>query len=731
MKKAKKNALLSIVIFVCVLAGAIYGVTFGVGKEKTGKASNITLGLDLQGGVSVTYQIQNENPTDEEIAATIDKLQRRVDAITTDGEVYKEGDSRVTVEIPVDTSKVDPNKILEDLGTPGNLEFIDEANYQKFSSGGEYETILTGKDVKNANASIQQESQNSTKSENVVQLIFTDEGSKKFADATSANIGKVIYIIYDSKVVSSPVVQNAITNGSASITGEETFESAQRLADTIKIGALPLELSEIRSNVVGAKLGQEAISTTLIAAAIGLALVSLLMIILYLFPGFVAVLALGAYVVLMLITFEFMNVSLTLPGLAGIVLSLGMAVDANVIIFTRIKEEMAAGKGVKASVKEGFSKALSAILDGNITTIIAAIVLLVMGTGAIKGFARTLIIGIVLSMISALFITKLLLNSFVTLGVVNPKLFGKAKAPKVRNYIKASKYCVVLSILIIVAGLAFLPINKSKNGKILNYSLEFSGGTSTTVTFDEVYSLDRAEKEVLPVISEATGISASQMQIQTVENGEQVVFKTPELDQQKREKLSQALNEKFQISELSSESISSTISSETKKDAIISVAIASILMLIYIAIRFSDVKFGASAVIALIHDVFIVFTLYSIAQLSVGNTFIACMLTIVGYSINATIIIFDRIRENLKIMDVKKVGMDTIVNTSIAQTLTRTIYTSLTTFITVFVLFIMGVSSIKEFTLTLMAGILGGAYSSVCITGPLWYFLKTKFNKKA
>lgn len=729
MKKAKRNAVITILIFLLLLAGGIYMAVMGVGSNRTGKMKSIPLGLDLQGGLSVTYQITTPDPTSDEINATIDKLQRRVDSYSSEGEVYQEGNDRITVEIPVDTTKYDAHDILEDLGTPGQLEFLDSANEQKREAGEEYTALLTGADVKNAQAGV--DNSETGKKDYVVQLSFTDEGTKKFAEATEANLGLPIYIIYDGQIASAPTVQSAITDGSAVINKITTYEEAEQLADTIKIGALPLELSQLQYNIVGAKLGQEAVSTSLKAGAIGLCIVCVLMIIIYLVPGVVASFALAAYVVILMLILSVKGITLTLPGIAGIILSIGMAVDANVIIFTRIKEEIAAGNSVKNAVAAGFSKALSAIVDGNITTLIAAFVLMILGTGSIKGFATTLMLGIILSMFTALVITKLLLNAVVNLGVTKEKFFGKAKEPKVGRYVKNAKICFILSALVIIAGIVFLPINKAKDGQAMNYSLEFTGGTSTTVTFNETYTLERAESEVVPVITEAIQISASDIQIQTVEGTNQVIFKTIELSEEdgQTEALENALRSNFDVSEIESQGISSTISGEMKKDAIIAIIIASILMLIYIAIRFSDVKFGVSAVIALVHDVMVVFAIYAIGMLSVGNTFIACMLTIVGYSINATIIIFDRIRENRKLMDTK-CELSEIVNTSIAQTFTRTIYTSLTTFIMVFVLFIMGVPSLKEFTFTLMAGIVCGAYSSVCITGPLWFYMKKLGKKK-
>lgn len=724
MKKVKRNSVLTLIVFVIALALGTYTTVQGLGKHHIGKAENIILGLDLAGGVSITYEIEEDNPTEQEINDTVDRLQQRADTYSTDSNVYKEGSNRISIEIPGVT---DANEILEDMGKPGALEFLDEDNYAKFAAGEEYEVVLSGSDIKNAGASIDN---SGTVKEYVVELAFNDEGTKKFAEATAANIGKPIYIIYDGEVVSYPTVQSAITGGSAVINGMEDDEEAERLAQTIRIGALPLTLKELRSNVVGATLGKDALSTSLKAGAIGMAIVAVIMIAVYLLPGVVSVFALIAYVVLTLLCLNGLNASLTLPGLAGIVLSIGMAVDANVIIFTRIKEEIGAGATVKSAIDAGFNKALSAILDSNITTLIASVVLYIMGTGTIKGFALTLGIGIVLSMFTALFVTKNLLKAVYTLGLKNPKLYGSKKDSKVQDYVKFSRIAYIISFVAIAAGLIALPVFKSKTGSALNYNLEFTGGTAMTVEFEDYYDLEEAESKILPVIAETADISDSRIQVQNVKGTNEIVFKTAELTVAQRDAVEEALRTNFKVKEFEIENISSTISSEMQRNAIISVLIATVLMLIYIAVRFNDVKFGAAAVIALLHDVLVVFAIYSIGRLSVGNTFIACMLTIVGYSINATIIIFDRIRENLVTMNGKGETYANIVNTSISQTFTRTIYSSLTTFVMVFVLYIMGVTSIKEFALTLMSGIVCGAYSSVCITGPLWYLFKTKMGKQ-
>lgn len=725
MKKTKRNAVLVIIAFLLILGVAIYTAIFGVADR--GKVEYIKLGLDLKGGLSVTYEIQEDDYSDKDLEDTKYKIEQRVEAYTNEYSVYEDGDKKITAEIPGVTNA---DEILNALNIEGKLEFLDPDNYTKWSQGQGYEAALTGDDIKNATAGIDSDNGN----DNVVQLAFTDEGAQKFADVTAANVGNIVYIIYDNKVVSAPTVQSAITGGSAEINKIGSYEEAEQLATTIRIGALPLTLKQVRSNIVGATLGSDAISTSLKAGAIGIALVFLIMIIVFRIPGLVASFALAFYTILDLLVLNLFNVTLTLPGIAGVILSVGMAVDANVIIFTRIKEELADGKSVKQAVKGGFHNALSAIIDGNVTTLIAALVLGIFGTGTIKGFAITLAIGVVLSVFTALAVSQSLLTALVNLGVTDAKYFGVAREPKKTNFVKAGKFCMLGSLIVIIACFCMMPVNNKSKGSPLNFSVEFAGGTSLTVGFDKEYSLSEAEKDIVPVIAEAAGIGEAGISVQTVSGTNEIVFKMPELsddgtDDSQMSKVRSALTDKLGADVKEANVISGSVSSEMSKNAIFSVILAAILMLIYIAIRFHDVKFGASAVIALLHDVAMVFCLYIILRLTVGNTCIACLLTIVGYSINATIIIFDRVRENIGVMKPKKATYKDIVNLSINQTFSRTIYTSLTTFVTIFVLYIMGVASIKEFALTLMAGVVIGAYSSVCITGPLWYYMKTKLGK--
>ena len=710
----KNTGIISLILTVAVTAGLLALAAVGVGENKTGAAKNIPLGLDLAGGVSITYQAKGETPSAEEMNDTIYKLQKRVEGYSTEAQVYPQGDNRINIEIPGVT---DANAILEELGKPGSLSFTD-------MSGNE---LLSGTDIKTAEAKTYKDNLNNVDYE--VALTLTDEGAEKFAEATAANIGSRIAIVYDGETISAPTVQTAITNGNAAITNMESYEAAEQLASTIRIGSLKVELEEIQSKVVGAQLGADAIRTSLLAGIIGFALVVIFMIAMYRLPGVAAGIALTSYVGLTLGLLNAFEITLTLPGIAGIILGIGMAVDANVIIFARIREEIGAGKSVKGSIKTGFQKALSAILDGNITTLIAAIILSLKGSGSVKGFAHTLALSIVVSMFTALVITRLVMNAFYALGLQDAKLYGIQKERKTINFLSKKNICFVISAVLILGGLAVMGVNGSKGKGALNYSLEFQGGTSITIPMNEALSIQEIDETVKPVVSEVIG--SNEIQAQKVDGSNDVIVKTRALDLETREALCQELVEKFGVDEnqIAIENIGAAISSEMRSDAITAVLLAALFMLLYIWFRFKDIRFATSAVAALLHDVLVVLAFYAVARLSVGSNFIACMLTIVGYSINATIVIFDRIRENLATAG-RKADLQELVNRSITQTLSRSVNTSVTTFITVAVLYVLGVASIREFALPLMVGIVCGAYSSVCITGALWYVMKTKLGKK-
>lgn len=745
MKKSK--GIISLILTVVLIALLGFTTVVGFGKGQTGAAKNIKLGLDLEGGVSITYQVKGDTPSKEDMSDTIYKLQKRVEQYSTEATVYQEGDNRISIEIPGVT---DANEILSELGQPGSLYFIKEKdsdgnpNYGLDTSGHyvlaksmdelkeEGSVVLTGTDIKSAKSGSYQDSTTGA-NENVVQLSMTKEGTEKFAEATKAakEAKETIAIYYDGELISVPSVNAEITDGQAIIEGNMSYEEAEQLASTIRIGGLSVELEEIRSNVVGAQLGEEAISTSLMAGAIGLAIVFVFMCVVYLLPGLASSLALVIYTGLILVLLNAFDITLTLPGIAGIILGIGMAVDANVIIFARVKEELTAGKSVKSALNAGFHKAMSAILDGNITTLIAAAVLWLKGSGTVKGFAQTLALGIVVSMFTALVITRMIVYAFYAVGIRNTKLYGRIKEERAPiDFLGKRKIFFAVSVAVILIGFVFMGVNAGTGKGALNYSLEFKGGTSTNVTFDKAYTLKEIDETMIPDLEKVT--DDPNIQVQTVANSNQVIFKTQTLDLERREAFAKYMADEFGVEEkdITTENISSTVSSEMRVDAIIAVAIATVFMLLYIWLRFKDIRFATSAVVALIHDVLVVLAFYVIARISVGNTFIACMLTIVGYSINATIVIFDRIREEMKTKK-RTEELDTLVNRCITRTLTRSIYTSLTTFVMVAVLFVMGVSSIKEFALPLMVGIICGAYSSVCITGALWYVMKMKIGKKS
>ena len=583
--------------------------------------------------------------------------------------------------------------------------------------------VLTGRDVESAEATHIQ-AQTTQATESAVELHLTDEGTEKFAEATEAAVsaGESIGIYYDGEFVSVPTVQSAITDGVASITGMTNWEEASNLAATIRIGGLSLELEELNSQVVGAQLGSEAISTSLMAGVIGLILIILFLMVVYRIPGAAAGWALVLYVELTLVCLNAFDITLTLPGIAGIILSIGMAVDANVIIYARMREEMAAGKSISSSIREGFQKAFSAIFDGNITTLIAAAILYIFGSGSVRGFAITLALGIVLSMFTALVISRLLVNSLYGVGIRDIKWYGRHKERKLIRFVEHRKVYFIISAVLLLAvpvGMIFFHVTQ---GSVLNYSMEFRGGTSVTVPFHEDYTIEELDAQVQPVIEEVTG--DSNIQMTKIMDSNNVMIRTRSLSLEEREEVYASLEENFGVdsSQITFENISATISEEMSRNAAMAVVISILCMLVYIWFRFKDIRFASSAILALIHDIIVVFGVYVFARISVGNTFIACMLTILGYSINATIVIFDRIRENMTLA--KKEPLELLVSKSVTQTLTRSIYSTLTTFVMVFILFLIGVSSIRDFAAPLMVGIAIGGYTSVCLTGSMWFLFK-------
>ncbi len=733
--KDKRKGLLQILLILAVIGLCTFTTLVGFTKDHKGSAQNIKLGLDLAGGVSITYQAVGDNPTAKEMEDTRNMMQKRAEVYSTESSVVLGDENRITIDIP---GVANAEEVLESLGKEGSLDFVaqDDITFEgeEQTKPVYTKTICTGKDVKTAEANTQEDEVTRNR-ENVVTLKFKSKGTKKFAKATQEAFpeNKIIYIIYDGEILSNPQVKAEITNGEAVISGNfKTFDEAEELASMIRIGALPIELKEVQSEVVGANLGLDAIHTSLLAGAIGFGLIIIFMLIFYRLPGLAASIALILYLVMMLVVLNLLDVTLTLPGVAGIILNIGMAVDANVIIFTRIKEELAKGKTVQSGIKIGFDKALSAIVDGNVTTLIAAFVLYIKGSGTVKGFATTLAIGIVLSMFTALFITKILLNAMYALGVDDVKYFGVEKQRKTIKFVENRGKFFLISGLLIVACVVCLVVNKVSgrcDGNILNYGLDFSGGTTFDITFNDDQKLDGdIKKEVEKIFMDESG--SNDVIVSEIAGSNGLSVKSVELSEEQRNNVINTLLDKYSVEEknIQNRNISASVSDEMRVDAVVAVLIAAFCMLLYIWLRFKDIVFAGSSILALLHDVLIVLLVYALTKISVGNTFIACMLTIVGYSINATIVIFDRIRENIGSRTSEE-ALTQVVNESVTQTLTRSINTTLTTFIMVLMLAILGVESVRDFAIPLLAGFICGGYSSVCIAGTLWFAIKKSQGK--
>ena len=724
MKKKKQKSIVLFLVSIIVMILLALVLVFGVkirGMEK-GSARNIILGLDLKGGVSITYEAVGDY-TAEDMKDTLNKLKLRAEEFSSESDVYMEGDNRITVDIP---GQSDADAVLEKLGKPGSLSFV--TDYGQDSE----KTWIEGSQVVDAQPQVTTD-QSTGQKQYVVSFELNSEAAQTFAEVTSDNIGKIIYIIYDGEIVSSPRVTNAITGGSGEITGMSSYEEAEQLASMIRIGSLKVELQDITHKVVGARLGSNAVSTSLFAGILGVIVIIIFMAVINRMPGVAAGLALIFYVEATLICLNGFDLTLTLSGIAGVILSIGMAVDANIIINTRIKEETAAGKSIESAIDIGFKKASSAVIDGNVTTFIAAIVLMILTSGTIKGFAQTLAIGTVLSIFTALVVSRFFVKTMYNMGLDKQSMYGVQKERKPFHIIEKRVISFAVIAVIIVVAVVGLFANKSGNingrNKTLNYSIEFEGGINITANFDKKYTTDEFNDTILPVIQEISG-DAEAIANEVVGSNEFFV-KVKQVDPSVINEIKDKLTSDYGVTDFDYSEVGSTLSSEMRKNAIISVVVALIFMLLYIFVRFRDMRYAASAVITLICDIAIVFAFYVISYTSVGNTFIACMLTLVGYSINATIVIFDRVREHRK-TDKEQTDILELGNRSITQTLSRTIYTSFTSFITIFFLYILGVSSLKEFAGPLMVGIIGGMFTNIFIPCSLWYMMmkKKKADKK-
>ena len=727
----------SLTIFVLILIGmmgliALAAIGIPIQDEeghtiRIMNAGNIRQGLDLRGGVSILYEADIPNPSSEDMAAAQSILRTRLDNRGyTEASTAIEGTRQIRVDIP---GVEDAEAAVAEIGATAMLVFRDEQGNE----------LLTGAHVADARMSMIP-SQHGGAPDVVVALEFTSEGTRLFADATRANLHRQIFIFMDDEMISNAVVQSVIADGSGIISGGFTTERANLLATQIRQGSLPFGLEVISVNNVGARLGADALRTSIIAGIIGLALVLSFMAIFYRTMGLAADIALAIYVILFLLLISGLGITLSLPGIAGLILSIGMATDANIVIFERIREEVAAGKTLRAAMRTGYRRALPAIIDSNVTTLIAGVVLFWMGTGPIMGFAQMLVIGILLSMFTCLLVTRIITVCLMDLGVIKahhmlsktqkealaeakpgsgPIAANVEEKPIVQKRMMYFGISAAILAIALVAGI----IHTGMGNGFFNLDVEFAGGTSFQIDIGR----DFENSDIEDIVRNITGESAPQ--VQRIVGSNEVMIRTTQVDPAARIALIGAFSERYNLTldAFSYSDVSPAVSAAMRRSAVLAIIVASIAMLVYISVRFRDVRKGASAVMAQLHDALVVLGIYVVLRIPLNYAFIAVMLTTLGYSINATIIIFDRIRENRSRMP--KVGNESLINISVTQTLRRTLFSTLSSFIAVFMLYVIGVAAIRDFTLPIMVGLLFGAYSSVCLSGSAWYMMIK--NKRA
>ncbi|MDR0293126.1 MAG: protein translocase subunit SecD [Oscillospiraceae bacterium] len=707
-----------LVIIALLITVAFTGVDlmiFEIPKVEEG----IIPGLDLKGGSIITYEANADEVSTEEMNTASSMLRQRLTALGyTEANLYLSGTKRITIEIP---NLSDPEEAVRQIGSTAQLEFRDYTG----------KVWLTGDAVESAKTGYRAVDQGAV-SQHLVDLVFKPEFRDTWTEVTKfaaqqSDGNNYIAVYMDDKEVFAPSVGSQFAStgiegeGCIVTFGSNAAQTAREFADFIMIGRLPFELRTEQLSSVGPTLGETALNTSLLAGGIGLGLVILFMIAYYRLPGLMAAISLLLYTALVAIALSVMRVNLSLPGIAGIILTIGMAVDANVVIFERIKEELRSGKTIRSSVEAGFKRALTAIIDSNITTIIAGIVLLMFGTGPIKGFAITLLIGVVLSMFTVLVVSRVLLKQMAELGVTAPAAYGVRSdlgEPRFQrlqfSFIKNFKWFALPSLavcLFSVVCLVLLPFGV----RAFNLDIDFTGGatfhldTKTDLTAEQLNG-------IADMVADVTGRQPSAPQKM---EDTQVLLKMTDIDDTAREAVIGRIRETYpDLEVLSSGYVGSSFGKDLQRAAVMSILVASLLMLLYITIRF-QFSSGLAAVCALLHDLLIIAAGYVIFQIPINMNFIAVMLTILGYSINSTIIVFDRVRENKRLL--QKTPLSDIFDRGIKQTISRNINTNITTLLPVVCVIILGVSSVRNFAVPLTVGLLAGAYSSICLAGSLWY----------
>ncbi|NCC79191.1 MAG: protein translocase subunit SecD [Clostridia bacterium] len=701
MMKKRGNITIFVIILLVLSFLAftgINGLTLGNYRVKS-FGEVINRGLDLQGGVSVVMEVQTDSLKAEELSSIKTLLDSRVNKIGVSETVsVTEGEKRIRIDIP---GVYNSSEIVTNLQTTGELTFEDPDG----------NIILTGSDVTSASAMLD------STSKPVVSLVLNEVGAEKFEAATTEFRGKQITINMDDEELSAPMVNDVITGGEAMITGMASVEEAQYLAGIINSGALPYPVKAIQVKTVGPSLGAGVMGDVMRASAIGLSLVVLYMILKYRRPGFLASVALGFYVWLLLFVFYGINATLSLAGIAGFLLTIGMAVDANVLIFERIKEELRGTSNIHKAIEAGFSNAMSSIIDANITTIIAGLVLYFVGSGSVKGFALTLMIGIVISLFSALFITKHLMWLGLRMGfLTKPKDFGVSDQIRERkiDFVSGAKIWRFIAAAVLAVGLFFIGTQG------LNLGLDFAGGTRLVMEVGEEF--DKAEMDEIVKVYDADAVT------QKVDET-QIEVRSQALSTDTIDDLVSSIKEEYSLEDdsiITLDEIGASVGKELTEGGIKAVILAAVFMLVYISLRFKK-NYGFAAITALVHDIIFLVAVYAVLRISVNTPFIAAILTILGYSINDTIVVFDRVRENRKLHP--GISSKALVNMSMNDAFTRSVGTLLTTLFTILSVAIL-VPQIRDFALPISIGVVVGGLSTFFIAGPTWIYLEDRLKKR-
>jgi len=694
----------------------------------------INLGLDLQGGMHLLLKVDTTHLKGE---AKIDAADRAIEVIRNridqfgvrEPSIQKQGEDEIVVQLPGVT---DRERALELIGKTALLEFklvsndqekLKEALDGKVAEGFELkyseddreplllqqEAVLTGDALTNAQVRFSSGEFN----EPSVGLQFNAEGARKFAEITAANVGRRLAIVLDGKVQSAPRIREAIPSGEAVISGRFTIEQAQDLSIILRVGALPAPMYVEEERTIGPLLGQDSINSGVKASLIGCGLVFIAMIIYYLFAGFISVIALLLNALMILgflgmlpLLFPGVSATLTLPGIAGIVLSLGMAVDANVLINERIREEMAAGKTLRSAIANGYDKAFSAIFDSNLTTLIAAFLLFQFGTGPIRGFAVTLTIGLISSMFTAIVVTRTMFESFLNMGWLKSLPMMQLIKETKLDFIGKRRIFYAISLIMIGVGL-FSFFSKGKNA----YGIDFAGGQLQEYSFKSPVAVDK----IRSVLKDMNLADATIQQFRDKPNV--ILIKTAQDKSKEMLEKFKAIFPDQDIQTLRVERVGPIAGRHLKSKAVYALIWSLVGILIYVAFRFKHVNFAIAGVIALFHDVLVALGALAITGRQIDLLSVTAFLTIAGYSINDTIVIYDRVRENSKLL--RKTNLMELINLSVNQTLGRTILTSGITLLTVISIFIYGGEVLSNFAFTLLVGFISGVYSTVYIASPL------------